>query len=137
MCVARVLYMSSRVARLFRLKSEPCYGSSLLLFFLVVPSEQRIHGQPIGRYSLYTSVVEKTGQCNGISNRHTAAEENCGLCRCKTGRRPSFAFATYPTYLAIIKSMLRRFAGHVVCRCKAQHVSTAPQLVYGGKMETR
>lgn len=40
MCVARVLYMSSRVARLFRLKSEPCYGSSLLLFFLVVPSEQ-------------------------------------------------------------------------------------------------
>lgn len=134
MCVARVLYMSSRVARLFRLKSEPCYGSSLLLFFLVVPSEQTsMDSRKVPRYSLYTTVVEKTAQCNGISNCHTAAEENCGLCRCKTGRRPSFAFATHPTYLAIIKSMLRRFAGHVVCRCKAQHVSTAPRLVYGGK----
>lgn len=56
----------------------------------------------------------------------------CAVAR--QGEDLPFAFAAY---LAIIKSMLRRFAGYVVCRCKAQHVSTAPQLVYGGKIETR
>lgn len=133
--------MSSRVARLFRLKSEPCYGSSLLLFFLVVPSEQTsmdsrnvgIHFIQLSSKKLHSATAFRTVI---LLLRRIVV---CAVAR--QGEDLPFAFAAYlgryPTYLAIIKSMLRRFAGYVVCRCKAQHVSTAPQLVYGGKIETR
>lgn len=116
------------VSRVSHVMGLPCYSSSSLSLLNKLPWT----AERSGRYSLYTTVAEKAAQCNGISNRHTAAEENCGLCRCKTGRRPSFAFANLPYLPCYYKIHAPPICG--TCGLSLQgtaHIYCAPARLWG------